>query len=171
MSGGEPMAQAAFSTAVAALCRNAGISVNVETSGYCSSEALLKIAPYVDTFLYDCKADHERHRMLTGVGDEKILQNLDLLAAFGAKIALRCPVVPGGNLNEAFLEKIALLSDRCEGIVSVTLLPYHRAGTGKTQMLGRDAQAEFSVPAPEEMQGLREALVSRIHRPIRIRIS
>ncbi len=168
LSGGEPMAQAAFSTAVAALCRDAGISVNVETSGCCAPETLLTIAPYVDTFLYDCKADREWHRMLTGVEEERILKNLDLLAGIGAKIVLRCPVVPGGNLREAFLDKIADLADRYEAILSVTLLPYHRTGTGKSKTLGHGTQAEFSVPTPEKMHFLRELLLAKIHRRIRV---
>lgn len=165
-SGGEPTAQPEFLAAAAKLCHENGVSVNIETSGFCPTECLSEILPFVDTFLYDCKADSENHKRLTGVGDERILGNLRFLSEHGAKINLRCPIIPGANLTDSYIDKIAMLADRYEGITAVTLLPYHRTGVGKSLALGREAQQEFSVPDEALMSSIKKRIAVKIRQKI-----
>lgn len=167
-SGGEPTAQPDFLVSAVKLCHENGVSVNIETSGFCRTECLSDILPFIDTFLYDCKADSENHRKLTGVEDEIILSNLKMLSENGAKINLRCPIIPGANLTDAFIEKIIKLTCDFTGIKSVSLLPYHRTGVGKALMIGKKAQHEFVVPDAELMNTLRNHIAGRINRKITI---
>lgn len=151
LTGGEPLAQPDFALALAQAARNAGIHVALDTSGHAPWETLARFLPAVDLFLYDFKAaDPARHRELTGVDNTLILANLEKLAAAGAPIFLRCPLVPGVNDDAPHLEAIAALAERLPAIGEVTLEPYHPVGLEKYRKFGKTpllAQAEFPSKA------------------------
>jgi pyruvate formate lyase activating enzyme len=110
LTGGEPVLQPAFVRAIAALCREEGIHVAVETCGYAPWPVFEDLAPVVDLFLYDLKLlDEVRHKALTGVSNRKILKNLGRLAASGAEIIARIPLIPGVNDDDETLESMAAL--------------------------------------------------------------
>lgn len=148
VTGGEPMAQFDAVYALAKLAKAEGISFMMETSGFAKTKNFVEIAPYCDCFLYDCKASSARHKELTGVDDELILKNLDTLYQLRARIVLRCPIVPGANLDDDFIEKIAHLQSKYPRI-KVQLMPYHRTGIEKAVRIGLEQQEEFSVPSEE----------------------
>lgn len=145
VTGGEPMAQFDFVYALAQVAKAEGISIMMETSGHAKTEDFIKIAALCDCFLYDCKASTARHKELTGVEDTLILKNLDLLYQLGARIVLRCPIVPSANLDDDFIEKIAKLH-RKYPTMKIQLMPYHRTGIEKARRMGLPHQEEFSVP-------------------------
>jgi len=152
LSGGEPMMQADFAIAFARALKGRGIHVAVETSGYASPGDFLGIAPFVDLFLFDCKATgEERHRALTGAGCGLILKNLAALDALKKPIILRCPLIPGLNDSDEHLEAIAGLAKRHPSIEGLELLPYHRMGEAKRLQLGQ-AESLPGVAAPSEAQ-------------------
>jgi len=163
ITGGEPMAQPEFTLALAAAAKAAGISVAVETSGFGRKEDFLALAPLCDQFLFDCKASGEDHKRLTGVGDERILENLAALNAVNAHIILRCPVVKGGNLSDAFAGKIARLANTYLAIRAVELLPYHATGLGKADSIGRAPQQRFETPSESEMDAFAAQLKQHTH--------
>ena len=146
ITGGEPLAQAAFTLALAKAAKAEGISVIIETCGYGRTEDVLALFPYVDLFLFDCKASTSRHRALTGVEDALILKNLAALCDRGAAVTLRCPIVAGANLDEDFTKKISSLAKKHEGIDAVQLMPYHRTGLGKPAAIGKAPQTVFDTP-------------------------
>ena len=138
LSGGEPLYQPRFAATLLARARHAGIHTCVDTSGQVSQRRLADVAPETDLFLYDYKAtDPEEHRRLTGVSNDIILQNLDFLYNSGAKIILRCPLVPGINDSREHLEGIALLSERYPDLVDVQVMPFHDMGRDKYRQLGQ----------------------------------
>ncbi len=151
VSGGEPMAQADFVIALCEAARAEGISVAVETSGFGRREDFVRLLPLCDLFLFDCKASSEDHRRLVGAEDSIILENLDFLCRSGARILLRCPIVEGANLSEAFIEKITALAKKYRAIEAVQLMPYHKLGCEKGLSLGRAAQPVFQAPKKEAL--------------------
>ncbi len=150
ITGGEPLAQAEFTLALAKAAKAEQISVVLETSGYGKAEDLLALVPYCDRFLFDCKASSEQHEALTGVTDEWILKNLDALCQTGATVTLRCPIVLNANLNEEFVKKIISLSKSREAIKEIQLMPYHSVGREKSIALGKMGQKRFEAPTEEE---------------------
>ena len=157
VTGGEPMAQFDLVYELACMAKAEGISFMMETSGYANTEDYKKIAPLCDCFLFDCKASTKKHKELTGVEDALILCNLDVLYRMGASILLRCPIVPSGNLDDDFIEKIVYLKERYPNL-RVELMPYHRAGTAKAGRLGMSAQKEYPVPSRELLERIREKI-------------
>lgn len=106
-SGGEPLFQPDFLTAVLEMCKQKGIETAVDTSGYADLELFHRIAPLTDLFLYDLKIlDHEDHLHLTGVSNECIKQNLKYLIHSGKNVLLRFPVVPGISNTRKNIEEL-----------------------------------------------------------------
>ncbi len=137
LSGGEPLLQQDFSAALLKRLHEEGVHTAVDTCGSVPWDAFAETLPYCGLYLYDVKhIDPEKHRQATGQGNERILYNLSRLAACGARIQIRIPLIPGFNdsaedlrLTGAFLRTI-----RPE---KVKLLPYHELARAKYRALGR----------------------------------
>jgi glycyl-radical enzyme activating protein len=142
LSGGEPMLQFDFAAALLAAAQGQGIHCCVETSGFAPWRQFETLLPLVDLFLYDYKeTDPQRHRQYTSVSNETILDNLRALYSRGARIALRCPIIPGCNDREDHFAGIAALAGEMPNLAGIELLPYHPLGRGKLDRLGVDAEA------------------------------
>ena len=136
-SGGECLLQSDFVAEVCArLCRE-GIDTAIDTAGLVPWENIAKTLPVCDLYLYDVKcASSDLHRRFTGVTNEPILANLRRLAATGAKIWIRIPVIPDFNDNADELSAIAEILASLDRVDAVALMPYHNLGIRKYQTLG-----------------------------------
>ncbi len=144
ISGGEPLAHFDFTRALLAAAKAEGIHTAVETSGFAPRERIEALLPHVDLWLWDVKATPARHKDLTGADATPILDNLAFIAAHGAAIVLRCPLVPGVNDGDDALAHIASLAGTTPGVRRIDIEPYHPMGEEKGRRLGR---AEvFSAP-------------------------
>ena len=151
-SGGEPLMQADFVLEAAKLLRENGVGVIVETSGHAPWQAFEELLPLVDCFLYDWKiTDPEEHLKWTGADNRLIRENLEKLHGRGAKIVLRCPVIPGVNDTDAHFRGVAELLSRLPGIRRADLLPYHALGNDKRLQLGRPRDG-FKTPDDETVR-------------------
>ena len=146
ITGGEPLAQPAFTAALAAGARAEGIDVAIDTSGlapWSAFEALPGVLqgrhrPPGILFLYDLKClDPAKHRALAGVDNAPILANLARLDALGARLWIRLPLVPG--LNDADTDLAALRSflPTLRHAERVDILPYHPLGLEKYAKFGK----------------------------------
>ena len=140
LSGGEPLAQADFTLELLKEAKKEGLHICMETCGYGDPAVVKEAARYVDTFLFDCKlTDAALHREYTGVDNTLILENLALLDSLGARIVLRCPILPDINLTDAHFDGLAALAKRFASIQQFDLEPYHPLGISKAERLGRPA--------------------------------
>lgn len=164
-SGGEPLLQAGFLGEVLAGCKALGLHCAVETAGNVTWEQFQKVLPYADLFLYDIKAvDGGLHRKATGTGNGRIIGNLKKLAAEGARITVRMPVVPGLNDTIEELTGLARLLKGLPCAVPAELLAYHDMGEGKYESLGREYPLKGLQPPSdarmEELRGQLRALMA-----------
>ena len=135
LSGGECLAQPDFAVALSKKLYDRGISVYIDTCGHVKPEALKKIIPYTDKFLYDIKAiDAMVHKKCTGKDNHLILDNLKLLCDEGCKIEIRYPLVKGYNDLEC--ENIAKFLSCLRGITKVKVLQYHRFSASRYEAFG-----------------------------------
>jgi pyruvate formate lyase activating enzyme len=137
-SGGEPLLYPKFLIEMLDACGEAGIHRTVDTSGLTARHTLLEVAKRTDLFLYDLKLmDTQRHREWTGAGNKKILDNLKALAATGADIQVRVPLIGGVNTDIENIEETAAFVASLPGLPKpVSLLPYHDIAKGKAERLG-----------------------------------
>ncbi len=137
-SGGEPLMQPDFLIALLDACGRRRIHRTVDTTGLADSDTLLAVAARTDHFLYDLKLmDSRRHRRWTGVGNEIILTNLTALAATGASINIRLPLISGVNDDVENAEQTAAFVSGLSGDKKrVSILPYHAIAASKYKKLG-----------------------------------
>jgi len=135
-SGGEPVHQPEFVTALLTRCQGAGLHTALDTCGFGEWNTLEDTLEHVDLVLFDLKhMDTEMHRRLTGVGNEIILQNLERTAKL-KPVIVRIPLIPGHTDSKANIEASGQFLSRI-GVSRVDVVPYHQLGVGKYERLGR----------------------------------
>jgi len=153
-SGGEPLLYPEFLSEMLDACGRLNIHRTVDTSGLATTGNLLKVAERTDLFLYDLKLmDSDKHKQWTGVGNKRILQNLQTLAETGAEIQIRIPLIEGVNSDEENIEATALFIAALPGpCKSISLLPYHNLAEGKSAKLGQSYKAgPMAEPGENEL--------------------
>lgn len=168
LTGGEPMMQYEFSLSILKAARYAGINTCMETSGYAKTEHILSVAEYTDLLLYDWKfTDDALHRRWTGVSNELILKNISALDASGARLILRCPLVPGLHDNEHLIG-IAKTANSMRNIEAIHVMPYHCLGKSKHDALGSsDLMCDTPAAQDSDTAGWISAIQSLTDIPVR----
>lgn len=139
LSGGEPMAQPKFALEILKMAKENSLHTCMETCGHASAENFTAVAPYVDIFLFDWKITNcNKHKKYTGVPNTLILSNLKLLDSIGAKIILRCPIIPTVNDNSEHFKGIADIANSLKNILQIEIEPYHPLGKTKSEKLGQN---------------------------------
>jgi len=162
-SGGEPLFQPDFVAALFKLCHDNGIETCMETCGLAKTDALNKVLPYTSRFLYDIKlADSTSHLKWTQAPNEAIIRNLGIVAESSIPLVIRIPLIPGINDIEAELRETAdMVTAVVKRPVKVNLLPYHKFGIGKYQMLDREYKLEgLETQSEEELKAQKEIFES-----------
>jgi len=137
-SGGEPTFHADFSRQLMKKAKLRGLHECLDTNGFCEWAVLRKMVENVDLVLFDLKhMDSDIHKQQTGVGNEKILENLALLSKIDTDIWVRIPVIPGFNDSKAFHECASEFLTNSKGQSSrVELLPFHNWCQDKYRWMG-----------------------------------
>ncbi len=158
ISGGEPFVQKEFLFELLDIIKQRRIHIALDTTGYTDEELILKAAEYTDLFLYDLKhMDSLKHKQYTGVSNEKILNNLKSISAYGAKIAIRIPIVPSINDSYENMKQTAEFISQLKGIISVDLLPYHDMMADKYKRLKMPfLMGSIKKPEDEKMEELKK---------------
>ncbi|HPA19091.1 MAG TPA: glycyl-radical enzyme activating protein [Verrucomicrobiae bacterium] len=150
LSGGDPLFNPGFCEALLCEARAHGIHACVETSGYGEWASIEPLVPLVDLWLYDFKeTDPKKHYEFTGVSNGVILDNLKKLHAAGARILLRCPMIPGHNARDDHLDGIAAIAAELPHLIGVELLPYFDLWRGKLRRFGLTPRLPDSVKPPD----------------------
>ena len=137
LSGGEPLLQFDFSLELLRRAKAEGISTAIETCGYTDKD-LTPLAEVTDLWLFDIKlTDEKEHTRYTGVSNAKIMDNLSLLDKSGAKIILRCPIIPDINFSEKHIKNIFAIAERLSSVTEIHFEPYHPLGLDKAKRLGK----------------------------------
>mgnify|MGYP001115213527 CR=1 FL=1 len=158
LSGGEPLFQGEFATAILQKCKAEGLHTAVQTSGHVTWEAITQALPYVDLWLYDLKhLSPQRHKQYTGASNRLILNNLRRLSSYGSPIEVHVLIIPRINDSKEDIGLVAHLLASLKNITAVRLLTYHRLAGSKYHSLGR----ENTMPNVASPSGRRLRQISR----------
>lgn len=140
VGGGECLMQYEAVANLLMVCKREGINTAIETSGYAKLDAILKVAQFVDLFLFDIKQmDSQKHYELTGVHNNQILNNLKELLQRRYNVKVRMPMLKGLNDGkeeiDAVVEFLRPYRDY-KNFKGIDILPYHRMGVNKYFQLG-----------------------------------
>ena len=151
LSGGECLSQADFCAELLKKLKVENIHTAIDTCGFVSKEAINKVMPYTDIFLYDIKAiDEDVHIRCTGHKNKPILENLKYIDSCGKNIEIRIPYVPYYNDNQ--IEKIAVFLSEIKNITKIRLLPYHNYAGSKYNSIDMVNTLPQDLPDKDELQ-------------------
>lgn len=157
VSGGECLTHADFCRELLSRLKAEGISTAVDTCGFVSREAIDKVLPFTDVFLYDLKAiSSETHKKCTLRDNGIILENLRYLASKGATIEIRTPYVP--DYNDGEIEAIAAFLRELDRNISIRILPYHNYAASKYESLEIPYDLPERLPTDEEIGAAKEKM-------------
>lgn len=139
VGGGEPTLQPAFVAEFLKRCKQHYMHTAMETCGYVEWEHLDKLLNYLDLVFIDVKhMDPQQHKALTGVSNERILENVRKASA-RCPLILRIPLVPGLNDSLENLTATArFAAELGDKFLRIELLPYHKFGAQTYGRLGRE---------------------------------
>jgi pyruvate formate lyase activating enzyme len=159
-SGGEPLMQPQFLLTLLTACRAEGIRAAVDTTCHAEPEVVQDVAGIADLFLCDIKhMSSELHREFTGVGNERILSNIQVLSAIAKELYIRIPIVPDFNSDQGNIEQTSQFVRSLKTIRRVDILPYNRGGLEKAVRLnGGIDLMQAQAPDDDTMSGIAEIL-------------
>jgi len=132
LTGGEPLAQPEFALELLKTCTKESISTAVDTCGHAPRNTFVQSMPFTNVYLFDLKlADSLEHKKITGVGNELILKNLELLSSSGKNIIIRIPLVDGITDTRKNINNIKEIVANIKGVSRIDFLPYHSLAKNK----------------------------------------
>jgi pyruvate formate lyase activating enzyme len=151
VSGGEPLLHVDFVETLLRGARKAKIHTNMQTNLHAAWTALERVLPHLDFLQVDLKtADPDRHRRLTGVSNDRILDNLRRLARTGREFTVRIPLIPGLNDGPEEVGGMARVLKGLAHVPPVELLPYHALGESKFRRMEQAYELSGLKPPTEE---------------------
>lgn len=160
VSGGEALVQIDFVTKLFQLAKEKGINTCLDTSGnpYTTKEPFFskfkELMKVTDLVMLDIKQiDNDKHKSLTGWGNENILALAQYLSDNGIHMWIRHVLVPGITTDEEDLKKLAEFIGKLKTVDKVEVLPYHSLGIPKYDNLGIEyTLRDTESPSKEEIK-------------------
>ncbi len=160
VSGGEPLLQAEFVTALFELCHGEGVHTCLDTSGCILTPSVKTLLAHTDRVLLDMKytsdADYRAH---VGCGIATPMAFLDYLDGEGIPTTLRQVIIPTVNDTEAQALELKRIADAHRNVDKVELLPFRKICQVKYDDLGMTFPfAHIPEPSREQMSRLEQVL-------------
>lgn len=161
VSGGEPLLQIDFLLELFMKAKERGIHTCIDTAGnpFTREESFFskfrRLMEVTDLLLVDIKEmNPERHKLLTGVKNDNILDMLRYLDEIRKPIWIRHVLVPERTAFEEDLTAMRAFLDTLRNVERVEVLPYHTMGVFKWEKLEIPYPLEGIAP-PTEAQTAR----------------
>jgi pyruvate formate lyase activating enzyme len=169
VSGGEALLQIDFLTDLFEEAHRRGINTCLDTAAqpFTREEPFFakfqRLMQSTDLVLLDIKhIDSEKHRWLTGHGNENILNCARYLSDIAKPVWIRHVLVPGITTDEEQLTQLRQMLDTLHNIQKVEVLPYHTLGTFKWEQMGVPySLKDVEPPTADQIARAREILTSR----------
>lgn len=138
LCGGEPLMHPDYTLELLWELGRRGFHRTVDTTLYASPGVVRAVAAECELLLVDLKVmDSALHAHFTGVPNERILENIALVAALGVPYYIRIPLIVGVNADDANRDAVVRFLKSLPALPGeVDLLPYHDIGKGKHERLG-----------------------------------
>ncbi len=173
LSGGEPFMRPQSALALLVLCKEEQWHTAVETCGFFDlDDANVRQAlRYVDLLYYDIKhMDSTKHKIGTGLGNSRILQNLERLSKEfpQLKIITRTAIIPEFNASLAEFSAIAQFVKSVPTVQGHELLPCNFTCSEKYIQLGLPVPSAFLSKLDKELLERCQEYCDSITLPVKI---
>ena len=139
-TGGEPLMQLDFLTALFEAAKAEGIHTCLDTSGIIflpEDERFSRLMAATDLIMLDLKqVIPERHKALTGQSNQNILAFARFASRMDKKLWIRHVVVPGWTDDDESLRALGRFMAELKSVKALDVLPYHTLGVHKYHSLG-----------------------------------
>lgn len=165
VSGGEPLLQPQFVSALLQTAHSHGYSTAIETAMNVPWDNIEIVFSHVDTIIHDIKMiDSKEHEYWTNVNNTTILKNIE--KAYKTyphkKFIVRTPIIPGVNDREEVIDEIIDFILPYPNVIKYELLPYHRLGLGKYEVVGKEYElTDLESLSENRIKQLREHVAIR----------
>ncbi len=144
VTGGEPLLQMDFLTELFRDAKKEGIHTCIDTSGITFDgnnsaylEKLDRLLENTDLVMLDVKhIDSEKHKALTGRGNERVLDFAKYLEKKNIPVWIRHIIVEGITDSEDDLLSLGRFIGKLKNLKALDVLPYHTMGVHKYKELG-----------------------------------
>lgn len=136
-SGGEPTYQPEFLNELFYKVKALEANTAINTTGYVNLDTVEIFIDNTDLVLLDLKVmDKERHKDLTGVDNEPILEFAKYLSEIGKPVWIRHVIIPGYTDDKEDIDAMVEFLETLSNVERIELLPYHSFGESKWPQLG-----------------------------------
>lgn len=166
-TGGEPTVQFDGLMEVLTRLKEEGIHTALETNG--THPRLGELFPVIDQLMMDFKHyDSDKHRSVTGLGNENARANIQRAAGEGKELFIRIPLIGGFN---ASLSDIPQFIDFFQDIQTCRMcfefLSYHEYGRDKWKACGWEYTMKDAFVPEETVKAFRQGFIEKGLRVIR----
>lgn len=166
VSGGEPLLQIEFVTALFKLAKENGIHTTLDTAGnpFTREEPFFgkfnELMKYTDLVMLDIKEiNPQRHKELTGFDNSNILDMARYLSDIQKPMWIRHVLVPETTDFDEDLDKLGAFIKTLSNVERTEILPYHTLGRFKWDELGIKYRLdEISPPTKERIENAKHRL-------------
>ncbi len=166
LCGGEPLMHPDYTLQLLRELGRRGFHRTVDTTLYASPEVARSVADCCELLLVDLKMmDADKHARYTGVRNELILANIQMIAAMGKDFFIRIPLIEGINADDENMEATASFLSALPSWQRrvVNLLPYHDVGKDKHRRMWSSYNPDaipMRAPSEETIERCRKLLES-----------
>lgn len=162
ISGGEPLLQAEFCESVISGCHENGFHVAIDTSGAVPLEHSRKAIESADMLLLDIKdINSDDCEILTGMSNVNTIATLNFCEEIGRDVWIRHVLLPEYTLDDKKLNQLGTFLNPFKCIKKVELLPYHKLGLYKWEMLEIPSKiSNIEPPSSDEVNKAKEILLA-----------
>lgn len=162
-SGGEPLFQPEFVTALFKGCKAMGLHTALDTSGFLGVNATDELLSATDLVLLDIKSiDPDTYKKITNVALQPTLDFALRLSSIKKPMWIRYVLVPGLTDNLDHVARLADFLKTLSSVERVEVLPFHKMGEPKWEALGRPYTLKETLPpSQEQTTKVREIFKSR----------
>lgn len=151
-SGGEPTLQPEFLNELFAKVRSFDANTALNTTGYVDLDTAEIFIGNTDLVLLDLKVmDREKHKDLTGVYNDRIIEFAQYLAAINKPAWIRHVIIPGYTDDKEDIRTMVDFMGTLGNVERVELLPYHTFGENKWTQLGCPYPLKGVEPPDKEL--------------------
>jgi pyruvate formate lyase activating enzyme len=152
ISGGEPLMQDRFAIKLFSAAKGMGVHTALDTNGALGDRLTDEDLEKIDLVLLDIKSwDPERHRKVTGMEIEPVLNFARRLAANSKPVWLRYVLVPGWTDEMNDIANLAKFAADLKNVKRVDVLPFHQMGRYKWKELKLNYQLETVEPPTPDL--------------------
>lgn len=162
LSGGEPLAQPAFSREFLRRAQEEGFHTALDTSGLCSIRIAEPVVEFANLVLLDIKSfDPETYKRITSQPLRPTLEMAEYLASISKPMWIRYVLVPGLNDQIEHILALGKYLVNLGNVERLEILPFHKMGESKWERLGLEySLSEVNPPTAEQIRTVFEAFCS-----------